>query len=62
MTKKQLAYLYAISSSTLYKLLNETFYEELAKEGYTKKERILSPKVVRKFFELYGHPLNDTEI
>lgn len=61
MSKAELAELYGISSGTLANLLNVTFYEKLKAVGYSKHQKILSPKVVRKFWELYDKPLNPNE-
>lgn len=62
MIKKDLKNLYGISHSTLRKLLNVTFYDELKPLGYQKDNRILSPCVVRKFIELYGEPIKKEEL
>lgn len=59
MTKQELAQAYNISRETLRKLLNKRYFEELSKLGYRKEDNYLSPCVIRKFYELYGEPLND---
>lgn len=59
MSKKELAYKYGISATTLRALLNERYFTELALFGYEKKQRLLPPCVVRKFIDLYGEPLNN---
>jgi hypothetical protein len=55
-TKKQLCNMYGFSAQYLRKLMNVEFYEELAAVGYKKTSNILSPKVYRKFTDLYGEP------
>jgi len=57
MSKKELANLYRVSSGTLAYLLNVVFYDELQKEGYDKENKILAPKIVARFIELYGQPI-----
>lgn len=59
MSKGQLAELYDISRETLRKLLNQRYFEELKEEGYEKNQKILSPRVVNKFKEIWGAPLTD---
>jgi hypothetical protein len=61
MNKKQLTEKYNISLVTLNKLLNKDFYNELSILGYKKKDRLLGPKVIRRFLELYGEPFNENE-
>lgn len=61
MTKKEFRQTYNISATTLRKLLNERYYSELEKVGYVRQDNYLSPIVVRKFFELYGKPILNTE-
>lgn len=61
MTKKEFRQTYNISATTLRKLLNERYYDELKNVGYIKHDNYLSPSVVRKFFDLYGKPIINTE-
>jgi hypothetical protein len=58
-SKQQLCNLYGISRETLRRLLNVVFFEELAAVGYKKTCNLLSPKVYRKFTDLYGEPLTN---
>lgn len=60
--KNELADLYNISISYLRRLLNVVYKEELEAVGYEKNCKTLSPIVLRKFFELYGEPLNENEL
>lgn len=55
-TKQQLCRLYGISRETLRVLMNVDFLDELKAVGYKKASNILPPKVLNKFFELYGEP------
>lgn len=57
MQKQELAREYNISGTTLRALLNDRYYELLKNVGYRKTDQLLSPRVVRKFKELYGNPL-----
>lgn len=59
LTKSELAAKYGITVRTLAKLLNVRYFDELAAVGYEKSCKYLSPKVIQKFFEFYGEPLND---
>lgn len=64
MTKYDLLKLYEKDNLTQRKLgdlLNKRYYEELAPLGYVKTAHDVSPKVVRRFFELYGEPINYNE-
>lgn len=61
MTKQELARLYNISLSTLRRLLNNRYYEELKAAGYRKTDQIIPPVVIRIFIEIYGPPLNTTD-
>ncbi|MDX1447217.1 hypothetical protein [Lishizhenia sp.] len=60
--KNELADLYPISQSYLRRLMNVVYYKELQEVGYNKYCITLNPKVIRKFFELYGEPLNENEL
>jgi hypothetical protein len=60
--KSELAEKYGVHPSYLARLMNGLYFEELEREGYTKKSITLPPKVLRKFIELHGEPLQDTEI
>ncbi len=55
-TKKQLALDYNISRSLLGYYLNHCYFDELSAVGYDKKMRVLPPRVVQRFFELFGKP------
>jgi len=55
-TKKQLALDYGLNRSQLSVYMNVVFFEELKSVGYSKHMRILPPKVVAKFYELFGEP------
>lgn len=57
MNKQDLAIKYNLSATTLRRLLNNTFFEELKAVGYDKSDKVLAPIVVRKFIELYGAPI-----
>lgn len=61
LTKYQLAAKYGISPSSLRSLMNKVYYDELVAEGYVKRRIILSPRVVAKFVDLYGEPINHLE-
>lgn len=57
-TKAKLCRMYGISDTTLATLLNKVHFEELKELGYTNKYcKRLSPKVVRRFIEIYDPPL-----
>jgi len=45
-TKKELAQKMGISSTTLHSYLNVKWYNELARAGYKKSMKILSPKII----------------
>lgn len=53
-TKADLAAKYGISRETLRVLLNEKYYLQLSEVGYEKNSRLISPKVLNKFIEIYG--------
>ena len=54
-SKKTLRAKYGLERQAMDQLMNVQFFEELQKVGYTnKKSKNLSPRVVRKFIELYG--------
>jgi hypothetical protein len=55
-TKKQLAINYNISRAVLGYYMNTHFFDELSAVGYEKKMRVLPPKVVSRFYELFGSP------
>ena len=57
-SKKWLRQQYGFGTTKLCRLMNRVFFEELVQVGYKKSDQDLSPKVVRKFFELYGEPDN----
>lgn len=61
MTKQELARLYGISPDTLRKLLNKRYFEILKEVGYIKESNYINPKVVLKFYEIYGEPINDND-
>lgn len=56
--KKQLALDYGITPRVLRYYMNVHFYDELEKVGYTKQMRTIPPKVVIRFYELFGQPEN----
>lgn len=60
-SKTILAEKYGLSYSSLQRLLNQVFFDELKEVGYTTSSKILPPKVVKKFIDLYGSP-NDFEL
>lgn len=62
MSKSELANLYNFSISTLGRLMNKKYYSQLQEVGYCKTDQILSPKVVRRFMELYDKPIKEEEI
>lgn len=57
LTKNELAVLYGVSPSTIRKYLNNIFFKDLQAVGYRKQMRVLTPKIVRLFMDLYGLPL-----
>lgn len=59
MTKKELRELYGFSKQTLATLLNKRYYTTLKQEGYVKTDNYISPKVLKKFYEIYGEPLKN---
>ncbi len=61
LTKSELCNLYGISLQTLGKYMNNLFIKELQEVGYRKRMILLPPIVVRKFFDLYGKPLNQSD-
>ncbi len=61
-TKAELANKYNMSADALRELLNVRYYETLKELGYKKTCKIIPPRVVRKFVEIYGKPSNDEEI
>lgn len=60
-TKAELGMLYGISRGTIQTLMNKTYFEDLKAVGYEKKNRLLSPKVVRKFIDCHGEPLSEND-
>lgn len=60
-TKAELAQLYKLSQGVLKRYLNQDYYTELKSVGYEKKMVTLSPKIVRKFIELHGEPLDQED-
>lgn len=62
MTKDELARAYKISPSTLRKLLNQRFYDDLKPLGYIKMNKTIPPIVVRKFIEIYDKPFDESEL
>ena len=61
MTKQELRQQYNMSASTLRNLLNKRYYSQLVLVGYVKADNFISPKVLLKFYEIYGKPLTDDE-
>lgn len=61
--KRELADLYDLSEAQLKRLMNQVYYEELSAAGYRKRDKTLSPKVLRAFFEEHGYPheLNNSQ-
>lgn len=57
--KYQLSQMYGISSNSLRVLMNEHYFDDLQAVGYRKNMKILPPKVIEKFKEIYGEPLKD---
>ena len=62
MYKSELAAKYKMSVRALARLLNERYYEELAKLDYRKSVQFVEPIVVRRFVELWGKPLTDNDL
>ena len=58
-SKAILAQKYAVSPSTMNRLLNVHYYDDLASVGYKKSMRILPPVIIRKFIEIYGEPITE---
>ena len=61
-TKKSLALRYGLPAAQMRFYLNVHFVDELEAVGYSQKMRILPPKVVRRFTELFGEPINKLEL
>lgn len=61
-TKAELCQYFGFSRSTLHRLLNVKYFNELAQCGYEKNQIILPPKVVRKFIEIWGKQLDENDI
>lgn len=59
--KNELATMYGLNREALRILMNVTYKDELEKVGYKIKSITLPPKVVRKFIELHGEPLQDSD-
>lgn len=57
-TKSELANRYKISSDKLRKLMNVVFLDDLKQVGYDINSVLLSPKVIEKFIECYGAPID----
>lgn len=57
-TKAELCKMYGVGSTFLWHLLNVEYYDELVLVGYKKSCKNLAPKVVRKFIELHGEPID----
>jgi hypothetical protein len=53
LTKKQLVEKMGISASTLQKLLNVDWYDEIVECGYKKNLKILSPRILKKIFDIW---------
>ena len=62
MTKAELADLYNLSPHQLSGLLNDRYYKQLKELDYKKSDQNLSPKVVRKFIEIWGTPISKDEL
>lgn len=62
MYKSELARKYNMSVRSLARLLNHRYYEELAQLGYKKTDQFIQPLIVRKFFEIWGEPLNENDL
>lgn len=61
MYKSELATLYDISTRTLARLMNFRYFTELEACGYVRHDQLISPAVIRRFYELYGKPLTKEE-
>ena len=59
MSKQELCFKYGFSLTTLASLLNDRYFDQLEPLGYRKNDKILSPKVLAKFFDLYGEPFKN---
>ncbi len=57
--KFQLSQMYGLSTRTLRVLMNVHYFDDLQAVGYRKNMKILPPKVIEKFKEIYGEPLKD---
>lgn len=55
-SKSEILQLYGFSQSTLKRLLNVQYFDQLAEIGYRKTAQILSPKQFELFMKLYGEP------
>lgn len=60
-TKAELCEMCGFSSSTLRRYMNQMYFEDLKKVGYKTTQQILTPKILEKFFELFGEPFNEEE-
>lgn len=58
-SKDSLAQKYGISKTTLRKLMNVIYLNDLKTVGYDVNMILLPPNVVRKFIEVYGEPITD---
>ncbi|MBI2258161.1 MAG: hypothetical protein HYU67_04590 [Flavobacteriia bacterium] len=56
-TKFSLRTMYGMSQSSLQKLMNDVFFEDLKEAGYQKNMKIIPPKVLKKFYDLFGEPI-----
>lgn len=54
--KSDLAAQYGMHPKRLQKLMNGDFKEELELVGYHSRQITLSPRVVQRFYQLYGEP------
>jgi hypothetical protein len=61
-TKSDLARIEDVPISTLSRWMNKKYFEELSAVGYDKNDVSLSPNVVRKWFEIRGYPLTESEM
>lgn len=55
LSKSQLAEKIGVSSTTLQRLLNDLWYEELKETGYQKNQRLLTIKQIELIKDLYGN-------
>lgn len=46
-----------MTMTTLKRLLNERYFSILSAVGYRKTDKLLSPLVIAKFYEIYGKPV-----